>query len=51
MRMPFRKPLVVVAPKKLLKFKGASSPISEFDEGTRFLHLLGDKNPNIVAEK
>lgn len=40
MRLPFRKPLVVIAPKKLLKFKGASSPIADFDEGTRFLPLL-----------
>jgi len=36
MRMPFRKPMVVVAPKKLLRFKGATSSIDEFGEGTRF---------------
>lgn len=49
MRLPFRKPLVVIAPKKLLKFKGASSPIADFDEGTRFLPLLEDANPDRVA--
>lgn len=36
MRMPFRKPLVVIAPKKLLKYKGACSDIEDFSEGTRF---------------
>jgi 2-oxoglutarate dehydrogenase complex dehydrogenase (E1) component-like enzyme len=36
MRMPFRKPLIVISPKKLLRFKGACSNIEEFGEGTRF---------------
>jgi len=36
MRMPFRKPLVVISPKKLLRYKGATSTIEEFDEGTEF---------------
>lgn len=49
MRLPFRKPLVVVAPKKLLKFKGAASDIEEFDEGTRWMPLLGDKHDQLVA--
>jgi len=43
MRLPFRKPLVVVAPKKLLKFKGAMSNIEEFGEGKRFLPLIEDQ--------
>jgi len=49
MRMPFRKPLVVVSPKKLLRFKGATSNIEEFGPGTRFLPLIGDQHPNLVA--
>ena len=49
MRMPFRKPLVVIAPKKLLKFKGACSPIEDFGEGNRFKLALFDTNPNLVA--
>jgi len=49
MRLPFRKPMVVVAPKKLLKFKGASSPIEEFTENTRFLPLVDDGNKDLVA--
>jgi len=43
MRLPFRKPLIVVAPKKLLKFKGAASSLDEFGDNTRFLPLIGDK--------
>jgi 2-oxoglutarate dehydrogenase complex dehydrogenase (E1) component-like enzyme len=30
MRMPFRKPLIVASPKKLLRFKGATSNIEDF---------------------
>jgi 2-oxoglutarate dehydrogenase E1 component len=36
MRMPFRKPLVIVSPKKLLRFKQACSDIEDFAAGTRF---------------
>jgi len=36
MRMPYRKPTVVIAPKKLLRFKGATNSIEDFGEGTRF---------------
>lgn len=49
MRMPFRKPLIVIAPKKLLRLKGACSDIEEFAEGTRFHLLFEDKHPNLVA--
>lgn len=49
MRLPFRKPLVVVAPKKLLKFRGACSNIEEFSGQTRYLPLISDKNPKLVA--
>jgi 2-oxoglutarate dehydrogenase complex dehydrogenase (E1) component-like enzyme len=30
MRLPFRKPLIVISPKKLLRFKGACSEIKDF---------------------
>lgn len=49
MRLPFRKPLVVVSPKKLLRFKGATSDLEDFGPGTRFLPLIGDKHPNLAA--
>lgn len=49
MRMPFRKPLVVISPKKLLRFKGACSNIEDFGEGTRFEMLIKDQNKTLVA--
>jgi 2-oxoglutarate dehydrogenase E1 component len=49
MRMPFRKPLIVVAPKKLLKLRNAASEIEEFTENTQFQVLIKDKNPELVA--
>jgi len=33
MRRPFRKPMIVVAPKKLLRFKAATSEIEDFTVG------------------
>lgn len=42
-RRPFRKPLIVVAPKKLLKLKAANSEISKFDQGLRFHRVLPDE--------
>jgi len=36
MRMPFRKPLFVVAPKKLLRFKNANASIDELGEDSRW---------------
>lgn len=49
MRLPFRKPVICVAPKKLLKFKGATSKIEDFGENTRFLPLIEEANPDLVA--
>lgn len=47
-RRSYRKPLVVVAPKKLLRFKSATSKIEDFVSGTKFLPVIGDKNENAV---
>lgn len=44
MRLPFRKPVIVVAPKKLLKFKGANSEIEDFAGESRWQYLLPDKS-------
>lgn len=38
-----------MAPKKLLKYRGANSDIEEFGEGLRFKRVLGDMNKNLVA--
>jgi 2-oxoglutarate dehydrogenase complex dehydrogenase (E1) component-like enzyme len=42
LRRPFRKPLIVAAPKKLLKFAKANSDIEEFKEGLRFKRVYPD---------
>jgi len=47
-RRPFRKPLVVVAPKKLLKLKAAGSDIEEFDIGLRFKRVLPDEKKDLA---
>ena len=49
MRMPFRKPLIVVSPKKLLRLKGACSTAEDFHEGQRFKPVIEDQNPDLVA--
>jgi len=49
MRMPFRKPLIVIAPKKLLRFKGATSNIEDFSDNTKFDPLISDNYPNLSS--
>ena len=49
MRRPFRKPLIVASPKKLLKNKEATSNLEDFGEGLRFRRVIYDANPNLVA--
>ena len=49
-RRPFRKPLIVVAPKKLLKLKAANSDIESFGEGLRFHRVLPDVLPDLVPD-
>jgi 2-oxoglutarate dehydrogenase E1 component len=49
MRLPFRKPLVVVAPKKLLRFKGACSDLDDFAGSTQWKPLIEDQLPTLVA--
>ena len=49
MRLPFRKPLVVVAPKKLLRYKGACSEIEEFGPNSHWKPLIEDQNKTLVA--
>ena len=48
MKRAFRKPLVVIAPKKLLKFNKAQSDIEDFKEGLRFKRIIEDTHPNLV---
>jgi 2-oxoglutarate dehydrogenase E1 component len=46
----FRKPLILMTPKSLLRAKDASSPLSEFTKG-EFKTVLGESNPEIAADK
>ena len=46
----FRKPLVILTPKSLLRAKDAASPLTEFTRG-EFRTVLGENNPDIDAEK
>jgi 2-oxoglutarate dehydrogenase E1 component len=48
LRRPFRKPLIVIAPKKLLKYNRANSDIAEFQEGLRFHRVYNDPIANMV---
>src|SRR5262245_53332692 len=48
MKRPFRKPLIVMTPKSLLRHPKAVSPVSEFESG-RFHEVLDD--PTTAPEK
>jgi 2-oxoglutarate dehydrogenase E1 component len=46
----FRKPLIIMTPKSLLRNKDASSPLAEFTKG-EFRTVIGDSHPDVVADK
>ena len=50
LRREFRKPLIVVAPKKMLKSKDAQSSIEEFGENRRFHRVLDDAFPDKINQ-
>ncbi len=47
---PFRKPLVILTPKSLLRAKDASSPMAEFTRGD-FKTVIGEHHPDLNPEK
>lgn len=51
MLRPFRKPLIVVAPKKLLKLRDACSNIEDFSSGKTFLRVMPDDDVNPAATR
>lgn len=51
MLRPFRKPLIVVAPKKMLKMREVASDMSEFLPGTEFRRVLPEADASIAAKK
>ncbi|WP_028668351.1 2-oxoglutarate dehydrogenase E1 component [Runella zeae] len=40
--LPFRKPCILMSPKSMLRSPYAVSPMSDFEEGTRFQETIGD---------
>ena len=46
----FRKPLVIMTPKSLLRNKDATSPLAEFTKG-EFKTVIGERDESIVADK
>ncbi|WKB53697.1 2-oxoglutarate dehydrogenase E1 component [Eleftheria terrae] len=46
----FRKPLVIMTPKSLLRNKDATSPLAEFTKG-EFRTVIGELNPQVDAAK
>ena len=43
LRREYRKPLIVASPKKLLRFKEASSDLEDFGAGTKFREVISDE--------
>jgi 2-oxoglutarate dehydrogenase E1 component len=50
MHRPFRKPLVIMTPKSLLRHKLAVSPASDFQGASHFMRILSDTNPPADAD-
>ncbi len=46
----FRKPLVIMTPKSLLRAKDATSPLSDFTKG-EFKTVIGEQDATVVADK
>jgi len=51
MHRDFRKPLIIMAPKSLLRHKLAVSSLEDFGPGRTFHRVLWDDAPNLVADK
>lgn len=47
---PFRKPLIIMTPKSLLRHKDATSALEDLTTGG-FLPVIGDQNPDLVASE
>jgi len=51
MHRDFRKPLIVMAPKSLLRHKLAVSSLEDFGDGRSFHRVLWDESPDLVADR
>jgi 2-oxoglutarate dehydrogenase E1 component len=47
----YRKPLVIMSPKSLLRHKLATSTIAEFHTNTEFLPVIADQGGNLLTQK
>lgn len=50
MHREYRKPLIVVAPKKLLKHRSASSNIEEFGPGLKFHRTISERDTELISD-
>ena len=50
LRRSFRKPLIVMSPKSLLRHKRCVSALDELSDGTHFHRVIGEVDPAIVPE-
>ncbi len=51
LRRSFRKPLIVMSPKSLLRHKRCVSPLEEMSGGARFHRVIGETDPAIAPER
>jgi len=51
MRRDFRKPLIVMSPKSLLRHPAATSSVDDFMEGTSFQEVMDDPTPPAQVER
>lgn len=50
MHRDYRKPLIVVAPKKLLKSKSACCPIEDFGPGLKFKRTIPERDLTLISD-
>ena len=50
-RRPFRKPLILMTPKSLLRHKMCISSLADMGPGTKFLRVIPETNANMVEDK
>ena len=51
LRRPFRKPLIIMSPKSLLRHAKCVSKINDFQSGTKFLEVIDDNNAESKSTK
>ena len=51
MKRNYRKPLVIMTPKSLLRHKLAVSPLSDMEAGTTFRKVIGETDPMVANDQ